>query len=338
MLSRALNTKPRRMMRRVEENQRSLSLSLSEYDDICIGCVDDTPLMTCPDDGDNELRWTMKDVMRASVGVLEESALGVAEKVVFLDGKCCVLKRFRMVCVGRKEFGRRVARLALISRQCEYLVPVNAYLYSKRFKFVVYDYYPMGSLHDLLLGARKHGHTPLNWTQRFNIIIQIARAIAFIHSQLPQHKDMVINVHGNLKPSNIMIGVDFSIRLSNYGFTQLATEIPETLQQKPLSPSSPLPLANIYKKSSSQRSDVYQFGLILMDMLGGPNALDSKQRVFETKERGCDDKLGFFEFPFEGKESSKVFKVFDIALACIHRLPKVRPTIDNILLYLEKNN
>ncbi|KAK1438503.1 hypothetical protein QVD17_04312 [Tagetes erecta] len=318
-----------------EENHRS-SLSLSKYDDVFIGCVDDMPLMTCHDVGDSRSRWTMKDVMRASVGVLGESALGVTEKVVFLDGKCCVVKRFRTVCVGRKEFGRRVARLASFGQQCDYLVPVNAYLYSKRFKFVVCDYYPIGSLHDLLLGARKHGHTPLNWRQRFKIIFQTAKAIAFIHSQPPQDKNMVINVHGNLKASNIMVDADFGIRLANYGFTQLATDIHETSREQPLSPCSPLPPKNMSNKVLSQKHDIYDYGLILLDILGGPKALDSRQRVFETKEQVVKNKLGFFEFPFEGKDSAQVFKVLDIALACIHSLPQVRPTIDNILLYLCK--
>ncbi|KAI3713542.1 hypothetical protein L1987_72120 [Smallanthus sonchifolius] len=327
------------LVRYGEENQRT-SLSVSEYNDIFIGCVDDMPLTTCGDGGydkeDSGLRWTMKDVMRASVGVLGESALGMTEKVVFLDGRCFVVKRFRAVSVGRKEFGRRVGRLVSISQQCDYLVPVIGSLYSIRFKFVICDYYPMGSLHDLLLGARKHGHTPLNWKQRFNIIFQTAKAIAFIHSQPPQDKNMVINVHGNLKASNIMIGVDFSIRLANYGFTQLATEISDISQHKPQSPSSPLPPKNINDKVLSQKSDIYHFGLILLDMLGGPNALNLTHRIFETKEGLFSNKIRFFEFPVEGKDAMQVFKILDIALACIHRLPQVRPTIDNILLYLCK--
>lgn len=141
-----------------EENERSsLLMSLHEYDDIFTGCVEDMPVVHCrygePNKGYGGWRWTMKDVMRASVGVMGESALGVTEKVMFLDVKTHVLKRFRTVCVKRKTFGRRVARLASISQHCVYLVPISAYLYSKRFKFVVCDYYPMGSLYDLLLGT-----------------------------------------------------------------------------------------------------------------------------------------------------------------------------------------
>lgn len=155
MLSRALNAKPRRSLRFGDKNERSSS-SLCEYDNIFIGCVDDMPVVTCRNDGVDEgesgVKWTLKDVIRASVGVMGESALGMTEKVVFFDGKCCVLKRFRKVCVRKKTFGRHVARLALISKQCDYLVPMNAYIYSKRYKFVICDYYPMGSLDDLLLG------------------------------------------------------------------------------------------------------------------------------------------------------------------------------------------
>nr|XP_043638579.1 probable inactive receptor kinase At2g26730 [Erigeron canadensis] len=296
------------------------------------------PVVSCHhDEGDSLWLWTMKDVMRASVGVMGESALGVTEKVVFLDGKCHVLKRFRTVCVQRKVFAQRIARLASLCEQCAYLVPLNAYLYSKRFKFVVCDYYPMGSLHDLLLGPRKLGHTPLTWNERFKIIFQIARAIAFIHSQPRQDKDlMVINIHGNLKTSNIMIDIDFSIRIANYGFTQLATEICDVDKQKAQSPPSPLPPENNIDKLLSQKSDIYHFGMMLLDILGGPNALISTQRVFERKEDILSNKFEFFEFPYEGTDKMQIFKVFDIAMACVHRLPQVRPTIENILLYLCK--
>lgn len=140
---------------RYKEGSCRSSLSLCEYDEIFIGIMENEPLVPCdgdPMEEDCEYRWRLKDVMRASVGVVGESMLGVTEKVVFSDGTCCVLKRFRTVGLRRTRFGRRVARLAEVGQRCDYLVPMKAYLYSKRFKFVVCDYYPMGSLYDLLIG------------------------------------------------------------------------------------------------------------------------------------------------------------------------------------------
>ncbi|KAJ8527003.1 hypothetical protein K7X08_029480 [Anisodus acutangulus] len=105
----------------------------------------------------------------------------------------------------------------------------------KRIKFVVCDYYPMGSLADLLAGARDLGQTVLEWKQCLKIILCIARGIASIHPQNPpkdqkDHKDIQLNVHGNVKASYVMINIDFTACLSDYGFVQLAerTEFSDT--------------------------------------------------------------------------------------------------------------
>ncbi|KAK1419147.1 hypothetical protein QVD17_28306 [Tagetes erecta] len=331
MLSRALYTKPPKRNFRYKEGSCRSSLSLCEYDEIFIGCMENELVVPCGGGATKEdggFTWRLKDVMWASVGVVGESALGVSEKVVFSDGTCSVLKRFRMVCVRRKCFGRRVARLAAIGQRCDYLVPVRAYLYSKRFKFVVCDYYPMGSLYDLLIGAREHGHTLLTWKKRLKIILHIARAIYFIHSQSPpRERNMIMNVHGNLKTSNIMIDVDFNAYLSNYGFTQLGIEVSDTHQPKTTS-------SQTLRKPLSQKNDIYQFGLIMLDILGGPRALELIETCdFERKEDIKVKEGEFFEFPFEGKDK---WKVLNIALECTNRSRDARPSIDNILLHLSK--
>lgn len=77
---------------------------------------------------------------------------GLTEKVVLSDGRVCALKRFQNVRMMEREFGKRVERLAQVCNNSSYLVPITAYLYSKRIKLVLCDYYPMGSLADLLSG------------------------------------------------------------------------------------------------------------------------------------------------------------------------------------------
>ena len=101
----------------------------------------------------NWAQVSLKEVLRASVGVLGESRVGMTEKVVLSGGRICVLKRFRKLRVGKVEFGKRVERFYHVSSTCKYLVPFRAYLYARRIKFVLCDYYPMGSLADLLAGT-----------------------------------------------------------------------------------------------------------------------------------------------------------------------------------------
>ncbi|KAK4365474.1 hypothetical protein RND71_016832 [Anisodus tanguticus] len=254
-----------------------------------------------------------------------ESHLGMTEKVVLLKGKICALKRFRKVVVKKNEAGRRIEKFARVSRDCKQLVPITAYLYSKRIKFVVCDYYPMGSLADLLAGARDLGQTALEWKQRLKIILCTARGIAFIHSQNPpkdqkNHKDTQLNVHGNVKASNVMINIDFTACLSDYGFLQLAerTEFFDTWQKIP----PPLGDQYAYSESLSQKNDVYNFGIILLDILGRQGM---KKEEMENGE---------FEFFVHEKEQKQVLNVLNIALRCIDSDIEARPTMEQIVIYL----
>jgi serine/threonine protein kinase len=147
MLSRAF-TKPKKSPKHGDNESKS-GTSMLDSEDCLVGFMDDRPLFFC---GESVSRLSLRETLRASVGVMGESPLGMTEKVVLLRGKVYALKRFRALRVRRREFGKRIERLAQVSKRCEYLVPVIAYLYTKRIKFVVSDYFPMGSLADLLAG------------------------------------------------------------------------------------------------------------------------------------------------------------------------------------------
>ncbi|XP_019070738.1 probable inactive receptor kinase At5g58300 [Solanum lycopersicum] len=311
-------------------------MSIYEYEEFIIGFKQDVPLVFFDENNDPnrnhgkavtrtcEPRLTLKEVLRASGGVMGESHLGMTEKIVLLKGKICALKRFRKVILKKNEFGRKIEKFARVSRDCKQLVPITAYLYSKRIKFVVCDYYPMGSLADLLAGARNLGQTALEWKQRLKIIVCIAHGIAFIHSQDPpkDQKDIQLNVHGNVKASNVMINIDFTACLSDYGFMQLAerTEFSDTWQKNP----PPLDDQYAYCEMLSQKNDVYNFGIILLDILG------RKLWMMKLEEMGN----GEFEFFVQGKERKQVLNVLNIALKCINNDLEARPTMEQIVIYL----
>ncbi|PON41979.1 Tyrosine-protein kinase [Trema orientale] len=376
MLSRALTAKPRKSFRYRTTKPSygwSKSVSICEYDDssVVVGLMEDMPLVHCgcghqgkaksssvicgagPSTSSGSISTTstighnwahvrLKEVLRSSVGVLGESPVGMTEKVVLSGGRICVLKRFRKLSVGKAEFGRMVERFAHVSGTCNHLVPFRAYLYAKRIKFVLCDYYPMGSLADLLAGCRQHGHTALDWDQRLTIVLHVARAIAFIHSQSQaQEKNMKINVHGNIKASNVMINTDFSACLSDYGTVQLAdqrVDVSDSWQWK--AAAATLVPPHLYSGELCQKCDVYNFGVIILEILGGPegtNMVMANKLVKENiKGRLKEGEIEFFEFSLkEGKERKQASQVLDIALACTNRQPEARPLIEHILLHLE---
>ncbi|KAL3742911.1 hypothetical protein ACJRO7_018248 [Eucalyptus globulus] len=336
MLSRAF-TKPKRSPKNGDNVTRSESI-LHEYEDCIVGFMDDVPLVVC--DGVRGYpgvhgQPTLREVLRGSVGVMGESCLGITEKVVFLGGKVCALKRFRAVRVGKGEFGRRLQRVAQISRRCEHLVPVLAYLYSKRIKFVLCDYYPMGSLRDLLSGGRDCGHTALNWSQRLKILFTAAQAILFIHSlSPPKERKMQMNVHGNIKSANIMINTDFTACLSDYGFAQLArrADISDTGQCMPPSPSSAATSESVHSDEMSPKGDVYNFGVVMLDVISGDKGMgDYRKCVLRKKEEIVEGRMDFFDFGADGRERSQAMQVLEMALECTNEVAKERPPMEQIL-------
>ncbi|KAK8692851.1 hypothetical protein V6N13_070456 [Hibiscus sabdariffa] len=266
---------------------------------------------------------SQKEVFNASVRVIgKNSRWGSTEKMVLPNGRVSVLKRFRIVTMGEREFGRRVERLAQVCNNSDYLVPITGYSYSKRIKSVVRDYYPMGSLADLLSGGRG-GLTALTWTQRLTIIVSIARAISFIHAQSPPtdvQTNMKMNVHGNIKSSNVMINVDLTARLSDYGFIQLVDHCVEDSGHRDRAGTSNC-------RNLNQESDIFNFGLVIVDLLG---VADSESTVQGESENML------FEFDAHGTDRKQALMVLDIALSCTDLLPEARPPISQILLFLNR--
>ncbi|XP_027366615.1 receptor-like serine/threonine-protein kinase At4g25390 [Abrus precatorius] len=87
----------------------------------------------------------------------------------------------------------------------------------KRRRFLlVYHLMHNGNLHDALL-RRKTPHLAL-WKNRFSIILDIARGIQYLHSCDPPV------IHGDIKPSNILLDDCFNARIGDFGLARLKTE------------------------------------------------------------------------------------------------------------------
>ncbi|KAI4351856.1 hypothetical protein L6164_006162 [Bauhinia variegata] len=88
---------------------------------------------------------------------------------------------------------------------------------SKRRRFLlVYELMQNGNLQDALL----HRKCPelMDWEKRFAIILDIAKGIQYLHSCDPPV------IHGDIKPSNILLDRYFSARIGDFGLARLKSE------------------------------------------------------------------------------------------------------------------
>ncbi|KAL0379014.1 UNVERIFIED_CONTAM: putative U-box domain-containing protein 50 [Sesamum radiatum] len=116
---------------------------------------------------------------------------------------------------------------------------------------IVYEYMHNGSLNDALHSTETSSKRSLNWHARIRIAAEISSALGFLHKVKP-----VPIIHGNLKPSNILLDRHNVARINN------------------LTAAS----------SSDVKSDIQAFGNLVLQLLTGKNwtaAMDTATAVDE---------------------------------------------------------
>ncbi|KAJ8535749.1 hypothetical protein K7X08_034150 [Anisodus acutangulus] len=204
---------------------------------------------------DDRPRFDLQDLLRASAEVLGSGNLGSSYKALLMDGQAVVVKRFKqMNHVAKEDFHEHMRRLGRLSHPN--LLPLVAYYYRKEEKLLVYDYASNGSL-----ASHLHGnHSRLDWSSRLKIIKGVAKALTYLHNELPS----LALPHGHLKSSNVLLDKYYNPLLMDYTLVPLvnlsqvqhllvAYKAPEYAQ-----------LGRITKKT-----DVWSLGILILETLTG---------------------------------------------------------------------
>nr|AMM42771.1 LRR-RLK [Vernicia fordii] len=129
-------------------------------------------------------------------------------------------------------------------------------------RLVVYDYMPNGNLATLLQEASHQDGHVLNWPMRHLIALGIARGLAFLHTS-----NMV---HGDVKPQNVLFDADFEAHLSDFGLDRLTIATPaEASSSTTVGTLGYVSPEAILTGEVSKESDVYSFGIVLLELLTG---------------------------------------------------------------------
>lgn len=178
----------------------------------------------------------------------------------------------------------------------------------------------------------------MTWAQRLKIGVDIARGLNYLHF------DRAVP-HGNLKATNVLLdGADLNARVADYCLHRLMTQagtIEQILDAGVLGYRAP-ELAASKKPQPSFKSDVYAFGVILLELLTGRCAGDVisgeeggvdltdwvRLRVAEGRGSDCFDTILLPEMSNAAAEKG-MKEVLGIALRCIRTVSE-RPGIKTI--------
>ncbi|XP_066114299.1 interleukin-1 receptor-associated kinase 3 isoform X3 [Saccopteryx bilineata] len=206
---------------------------------------------------------------------------------------------------------------------------------------LVYPYMRNGSLFDRLQCV--DNSAPLSWHIRISVLIGTAKAVQFLHNTNPCSV-----ICGSISSANILLDDQFQPKLTDFAMAHFRPRLEH--QSSAVSTTSGsskhlwyLPEEYIRQGKLSTKTDVYSFGIVIMEVLTGckvvlddPKHIQLRDLLMELMEkRGFDSCLSFLDkkvFPCPRNFSAKLFS---LAGQCAATRAKLRPSMDEVLTTLE---
>ncbi|KAK1555295.1 hypothetical protein Q3G72_024624 [Acer saccharum] len=270
--------------------------------------------------------------------VLSRGRYGLVFKGSFQDGMVLSIRRLPDGSINEGNFRKEAESLGKVKHR-NLTVLRGYYAGPPDVRLLVYDYMPNGNLGTLLQEASHQDGHVLNWPMRHLIALGIARGLSFLHSL-----DMV---HSDLKPQNVLFDADFEAHLSEFGLDRLTIATPAEAS------SSTTPVGTLGYVSpeaaltgqSTKESDVYSFGILLLEILTGRKPVmftqeeeDIVKWVKKQLQRGQISELlepGLLELDPESSEWEEFLLGVKVGLLCTAPDPLDRPSMADIVFMLE---
>ncbi|XP_049407388.1 lectin-domain containing receptor kinase VI.3-like [Solanum stenotomum] len=285
-------------------------------------------------------RFRYRDLYKATKGFKESELIGVGgfgavyKGVLPTNGAEVAVKKISSNSLqGMREFAAEIESLGRLRHK--HLITLQGWCKNKNDLLLVYDFVPNGSLDSLLY--RQKRDIVLTWEQRFNIIKGIAAGLLYLHEEWEQ-----VVIHRDVKSSNVLIDGEMNGRLGDFGLARLydhgknshTTNVVGTIGY--IAPE----LTRTGKASAS--TDVYAYGVLLLEVASGrppivyepgKGALVLADWVIECLQLGnildaVDQRLNSV---YVDKEVQMILR---LGLVCSHPRPEARPTMRQIMKYL----
>ncbi|KAJ0450776.1 putative protein kinase RLK-Pelle-PERK-1 family [Helianthus annuus] len=211
-------------------------------------------------------KFTYEDLFEATNGfspcnLLGSGGFGYVYKGMLADGTEVAVKELKIGGgQGEREF---TAEVEIISRiHHRYLVSLVGYCVSEHKRLLVYEYVPNNTLY-------YHLH---DWPTRMRVASGAARGIAYLHEDCNPRV-----IHRDIKSSNILLDKNFEARVSDFGLAKLAADVTHVTTRVMGTFGY---MAPEYARSGnlSEKSDVFSFGVVLLELITGRKPVDASQR------------------------------------------------------------
>ncbi|OIV92105.1 hypothetical protein TanjilG_27260 [Lupinus angustifolius] len=170
---------------------------------------------------------------------------------------------------GDREF---IAEVEMLSRlHHRNLVKLIGICIDGRRRCLVYELVHNGSVESHLHGVDKKDE-PLDWEARMKIALGAARGLAYLHEDSNPRV-----IHRDFKASNVLLEIDFTPKVSDFGLAREATEGSHHISTRVMGTFGYVAPEYAMTGHLLVKSDVYSFGVVLLELLTGRKPVDMSQ-------------------------------------------------------------
>ncbi|RYR57262.1 hypothetical protein Ahy_A05g022985 [Arachis hypogaea] len=271
---------------------------------------------------------------------LGQGGFGTVYKGKLLNGSDVAVKILNLSKGKDKEFINEVASISKTSHIN--IVTLFGFCLEGNKRALIYEFMSNGSLDTFIYKKGHYEGTPsLNWDQLYQIAIGIAKGLEYLH------KECNIRIfHFDIKPHNILLDENFCPKISDFGLAKLSLRSDDSVISMSDARGTMGYVApemwNKHLGGISHRSDVYSYGMMLLEIVGGRKNIHAEanhtseiyfpywihKRLEQGTQLGNNENIGI-------AENDIVKRMTIVGLWCIQTLPNDRPSISRVIDMLE---
>lgn len=286
--------------------------------------------------------FTYKQLHSATGGfgnsnVIGHGGFGLVYRGVLRDGRKVAVKLMdRAGKQGEEEFKVEVELLSRL--RSPYLLALVGHCSDSNHKLLVYEFMENGGLQEHLYpsGGSSSVSAKLDWENRLKIALDAAKGLEYLH----EHVSPPI-IHRDFKSSNILLDKNFHPRVSDFGLAKLGSDkAGGHVSTRVLGTQGYVAPEYALTGHLTTKSDVYSYGVVLLELLTGRVPVDMKRAPGEgvlvswalPQLTDREKVVQIMDPALEGQYSVKeVVQVAAIAAMCVQPEADYRPLMADVV-------
>ncbi|KAF8725560.1 hypothetical protein HU200_020094 [Digitaria exilis] len=203
-----------------------------------------------------------------------QGSFGAVYRGVLSDGRKVAVKLMdRPGKQGEEEFEMEVELLSRL--RSPYLLGLIGHCSEGGHRLLVYEFMANGGLQEHLYPNRGScgGISKLDWDIRMRIALEAAKGLEYLHERVNPPV-----IHRDFKSSNILLDKDFRARVSDFGLAKLGSDrAGGHVSTRVLGTQGYVAPEYALTGHLTTKSDVYSYGVVLLELLTGRVPVDMKR-------------------------------------------------------------